>query len=758
MGMKRITLSVIAALIFAGLPGYSQHSPVQPFKGDIGATVEKTRQSWPESLKAPGGAPNIVWILLDDVGFGAISSFGGLIRTPVLDSLASQGLRYTNFHTIGICAPTRAALLTGRNHHSVHMGLFPDNAIGTPGYDALIPFEKATVAEVLRENGYNTFALGKWHITPLKDLTPAGPFHRWPTGRGFDHFYGFPARGSIDQWHPELWKDITRVPDRQDGRHFNELLSDKAISYIAQQKSVSPEKPFFLYLAPGAAHSPHQVSKEWIDQYKGAFDEGWDVYRERVIANQKKLGIIPESTRLPERNPGIVAWNTLSADQKKLYTRLMETYAGFLTYTDREIGRIVNSLKELGQLDNTLIIVSVGDNGGSKEGTLDGVVNNYGPGLSREAIFAKSLADIDLIGTEYSKNNFPLGWAAATNTPFRQWKQDANTEGGTRNPLIVFYPSKIKDKGGVRHQYGHVIDILPTTLEIAGLKTPPSINGYPQQPFEGVSLAYSIDNRSAPSRHITQYFEVKGTRSIYHDGWKAGTLHKAGDDFEKDVWELYHLNEDYNELVNLADREPKKLAELKKLFESEGKKYNVFPLKDLSDPVLRITAFDGLKKVKLYAGTPTIPDVASPLSNKRDFRAIADVVLPDKGTEGVLFSRGGREGGFSFYIQNNRLKFTYTISTDNSVTLTSSEQVPLGTSKLLADVKYSGDKSGTISLFIGDRKVGEENFGATGPNPSYHEGLNLGFDDLTPVADTYKVPFRFTGKLNSVTFVFPDGK
>ncbi len=748
----------IVPLLLLHAAGQAQHSPVQSFKGSLGPTVETTRQSWPAEVKAPDGAPNIVWILLDDVGFGAVSAFGGLINTPVLDSLAGNGLRYTNFHTIGICAPTRAALLTGRNHHSVHMGLFPDNAIGTPGYDALIPFEKGTVAEVLRENGYNTFALGKWHITPLKDLTPAGPFHRWPTGRGFDHFYGFPSRGSIDQWHAELWEDITRVPDTRKGKHLNELLSDKAIDYISAQKSADPSKPFFLYLAPGAAHSPHPVAQSWIDRYKGAFDEGWDVYREKVIANQKKLGIIPETTRLPGRNPGIVAWNTLNDDQKRLYTRLMETYAGFLSYTDREIGRIVDQLKKLGQLENTLIIVSVGDNGGSKEGTLDGTVNNYGPGLSREERFEKALSQIDLIGTEYSKNNFPLGWAAATNTPFRQWKQDANTEGGTRNPLIVFYPEKIRDKGGIRHQYGHVIDILPTTLEIANLKAPAAINGYPQAPFEGTSLAYSIADKNAASRHTTQYFEVKGTRSIYHNGWKAGTLHVPGEDFSKDTWELYNLNEDFNELNNLADKQPKKLDELKKLFDSEGKKYNVFPLKDLAVAPERPTAYDGLKEVTLYAGVPTIPDVASPLSNKRTFRATADAFIPSYGTEGVLFSRGGREGGISLYVQNNRLKLAYTIADDRTVTVESAGLVPLGASKLSAEIAYSGNESGVISLFINDRKSGEAEFGATIPNPAYHEGLNLGFDDLTPVTDAYAVPFNFTGTLKSVTFSFPEQK
>lgn len=753
--MKKQFIFLLVSWVSAVFTAAAQSSSKAGPSGQTGSPADAPLQSWLTSVEAPSEAPNIVWILLDDIGFGAISTFGGLIETPTLDSLAAQGLRFTNFHTIGICAPTRAALLTGRNHHSVHMGLFPDNAVGTPGYDALIPFEKGTAAEVLRENGYNTYALGKWHITPIKDLTPAGPFHRWPTGRGFDQFYGFPSRGSIDQWHPELFEGTVREPDRQDGKHFNELIFNKAISYIGQQKSANPGKPFFLYIAPGAGHSPHQVDQVWIDQYRGKFDEGWDVYREKVIANQKKMGIIPTDTRLPDRNPGIVAWNTLSSDQKRLYTRLMEAYAGFLTYTDREIGRLIAYIRQLGQLENTLVIISVGDNGASKEGTLDGIVNNYGPNVSREASFARALSEIDLIGTEYAKNNFPLGWAAATNTPFKLWKQDANSEGGTRNPLIIFYPKKIRDKGGIRHQYGHVIDILPTTLELAGLKTPDKINGYAQEPFEGISLAYTIDNQAAPSRHVTQYYEVKGSRSIYHDGWKAGTLHKAGEDFDKDVWELYNLNEDYNELVNLADKHPEKLRELRELFEEQARKYNVYPLKDLSTSIPRRTAFDGLREVKLYGGISTLPDVASPLSNKRSFSASADAVISE-GTEGVLFSRGGRDGGYSFYIQNNQLAFTYNIARGNSITVTSAEPVPVGPVLLKVVVGYRGHESGDITLFIGDKKVAHGQFGATAVNPSYHEGLNLGLDDLTPVSESYRTPFKFTGILHSVTFHFPD--
>ena len=441
------TLVLTACVVFAG---QAQHDPLQPFRGSVGKTLNDTKQSFPVKNVAAKGSPNVVWILLDDVGFGAISSFGGLINTPNIDSLAYNGLRYTNFHTTAICAPTRAALLTGRNHHSVHMGLFPDNAVGTPGYDGIIPFEKATVAEILKENGYNTFALGKWHITPIADLTASGPFNRWPTGRGFEHFYGYPFRGSSDQWHPQIWENTRRDRSDTQGKHFTTLLADRAIRLISEQKSTDIEKPFFLYLATGAGHSPHQVAPEWSNKYKGKFDGGWDQYREQVLARQIKLGIVPQDIVLPARNPGIKDWNTLTADEKKLFARFMEVYAGFLEHTDYEIGRIIKHLRSIGQLENTIVMISVGDNGGSREGTTIGVVNSVDPTLTEEQILKHNVENIDKIGTEYAKANYPLGWAMATNTPFRQWKQDANTEGGTRNPLIIYYPKGIDEKGGIR--------------------------------------------------------------------------------------------------------------------------------------------------------------------------------------------------------------------------------------------------------------------------------------------------------------------
>lgn len=733
----------------------AQHTPLQPYKGKIGKTLKETQESWPEKKKAVKGSPNVVWILLDDVGYGAISTFGGLISMPTLDSLANNGLRYTNFHTTAICAPTRAALLTGRNSHSVHMGLFPENAIGTPGYDAQMPFEKATVAEILKENGYNTFALGKWHITPLADLTPAGPFNRWPTGRGFEQFYGFPSRGSIDQWHPELWDGTRRVKDAQDGKHFNEIIADKAIGYLSGQESGNAEKPFFLYIATGAGHAPHQVDKKWSDKYKGKFDSGWDDYREKVLANQIKLGVVPKDAKLPPRNVGVKEWNTLPADERKLYARFMETYAGFLEYTDYEIGRVINHLKASGQLDNTLIFVSVGDNGASKEGTFVGTVNNFGAGITEETRLQKNLAQIDLIGTEYSKANYPLGWSAATNVPFRHWKQDANSEGGTHNPLIVFYPKGIKEKGGIRNQYSHVIDILPTTLDIINARIPESINGYKQEPVEGTSLAYSLNDAAAKDRHLVQHYEVLGSRAVYKDGWKAASLHVKGQDFDKDKWELYNLKEDFNEIKDLAASQPGKLKELRAAFESEAARFNIYPLKDGTIPVQIQTAFKDADRVVLYPGQSTIVDIASPFAIKKSFSLIADVKSFGVGDEGVLLSRGGAEGGLSFFVQNRKLNLVYAVGDGTKYTVTSEQAtLPTGDVALRADVIYASDGSGTISLFANNLKIGETKIEKTTGSVYLHEGVNVGFDDLTPVGDSYKVPFSFSGKIDKVEIVY----
>ncbi|MDB5243277.1 MAG: sulfatase [Spirosoma sp.] len=588
----------------------------QPFKGVIGKTSADSKESWTFPVKAPVGAPNVVWILLDDVGFGASSAFGGVIHTPTFDSLANNGLRYTNFHTAAICAPTRAALLTGRNQHRVHEGGFSHvwASAGYPGWDGRIPSDKGTIAEILRESGYNTFGVGKYGLTPDQDASDAGPFDRWPSGKGFDHFFGF-LGSQTDQYKPDLIDDNAHVTP--DGRHLSDQITDKAISYIERQKKAAPNKPFFLYYSPGATHAPHQVATTWSDQYKGKFDKGWDVFRQEVFTRQKQQGIIPANAILPDRNPSIKAWNALSADEKKLYARFMEVYAGYLTYTDHEVGRVVNYLKQIDQLDNTLIMLVIGDNGASKEGALTGVIagslaESMGTQRSEAEQIKANLANIDKIGTPEGTNaNYPLGWAQAANTPFKYWKQDAHSEGGTRNPLIVFYPKGIKDKGGIRTQYGHVNDLLPTTLEFVGIKAPEYIRGIRQDTIQGTSLVYSFDDARAASRHMVQYYYIFGSRSIYKDGWKAGFAYKPANkargiisaisvaDTANNDWQLYNLNEDFNERTNLAKKYPEKLEELKTVFEQQAKINNIYPFITWDDVLNRFAVPQRKENAKL---------------------------------------------------------------------------------------------------------------------------------------------------------------
>jgi arylsulfatase A-like enzyme len=587
--MKRENLLTMAALTSA-VTFVGDATAQQPvYQGKVGRTLAESKEWWPDPVKAPAGAPNVVWILLDDVGFGASSTFGGGISTPTFEQLAQHGLRYTNFHTTAISAPTRAALLTGRNSSSVHEAGFSHTiaSAGFPGWDGRVPSEDGTIAEILRDDGYNTFAVGKYGVTPDEEATDAGPFDHWPTGKGFDHFFGF-LGSQTDQYKPDLVEDQAHV--KPDGRHLNEQITDEAISYIDRQKKVAADKPFFLYYAPGATHAPHQVAAEWSDQYKGKFDEGWDVYRKQVFERQKKLGVIPANAVLPDRNPDIKAWKSLTPDEKRLYARFMEVYAGYLTYTDHEIGRLVDHLKQIHQLDNTLIFLIVGDNGASKEGTLNGDIDRslIAPPLSEADNIQYNLNKINEIGTtEAIEGNYPLGWAQAANTPFRFWKSDANSEGGTRNPLIISYPKLIHDNGGIRTQYGHVIDILPTTLEVLGLKAPDQIRSVAQQPIEGTSLAYSIDDPSAASRHTVQFYYVFGSRAIYQDGWKAalpspnGMMHgldNTNKAFDEDAWQLYNLNEDYTERIDLAKKYPDKVATLRALFEQQAQEHHLYPL------------------------------------------------------------------------------------------------------------------------------------------------------------------------------------
>jgi arylsulfatase len=589
MKERSVLKTLTSALILAVGARLSLHAQeTQPYQGVVGRTLAESKEWWPEPVKAPSGAPNVVWILIDDVGYGAAGTFGGLIQTPTFDNLASNGLRYTNFHTCAICAPTRSALLTGRNSASVHESGFSHVSMsaGFPGWDGRVPATAGTIAEILRDNGYNTFAVGKYGITPDEEATDAGPFDHWPTGKGFDHFFGF-LGSATDQYKPDLVEDQAHVTP--DGRHLSDQITDKAIFYIDRQKKAAPDKPFFLYYAPGATHAPHMVDRYWSDQYKGKFDKGWDVFREEVFERQKKLGVIPANAVLPDRNPNIKAWDSLTPDEQKLYARFFEVYAGYLTYTDFEVGRLINHLKQIGQLDNTLIFISIGDNGASKEGSLEGSIDRSTlrkPSTEEDNV-AYNLARIDKIGTpDAHAGNYPLGWAQAADTPFKYWKSDANSEGGTHNPLIVYWQKGIKDKGGIRTQYSHVIDLLPTTLDLIGIKAPDEVRGIKQQPIEGISFADSLNDANAPWHHTVQYYYIFGSRSIYDNGWKAElpfpnqveTQHVTSNPpFDENAWELYNLNDDPTERIDLAKKYPEKLAQLKAEFEQQAQSHHLYP-------------------------------------------------------------------------------------------------------------------------------------------------------------------------------------
>jgi arylsulfatase len=743
----------------------AQYSPIQSFAGKAGRTLsETTPGNTPFNPVAPKNAPNIVYILLDDVGFGASSAFGGLVETPTFDSLANNGLRYTNFHTTAICSPTRASLLTGRNHHSVNVNTVIDLAVDAPGHHGYMPFEKATIAEIARENGYNTFAIGKWHITPTPDLTGAGPFNRWPTGRGFDRFYGFMA-GETDQYTPMLWENTSKIEPDLKGKHLTTVLVDKAIEYIAGQKSAAPDKPFFLYLTPGATHGPHQVDRQWLDKYKGRFDAGWDKYREEVLARQKKLGIVPANTTLPVRNQGVKAWDSLSAVEKKVFARFFEAYAGFLSHTDFEIGRLINYLNTINQLNNTLVVLIIGDNGASKEGGITGHaqgINEYIDG----SLFTEKYEDrikemeklYDDIGTSKTGPNYPAGWAQAANTPFRWLKQDANSEGGTRNPLVLFYPNGIKERG-IRTQYSHINSVTPTAIEIAKLTVPAAINGYKQEPLEGISLVYTLANAQAPNQHHVQYHEISGSRSIYKDGWKAEVYHRNGTSFASDKWELYNLNEDFNEQKELSATHPEKLKELQALFEQEALKYNVYPL--LGDTAVRSIQkltkgpFDVRRQAILYPGVAQLPNRAAPALYQHSFSLKADVELNGDNTEGVLLATGGRFTGFSFFVHEGKLKVAHN-NNGKLVYLEATQPLPKGKAVLRYDLVYKPaknltDEAGIEILFINDIKVAERTITkADATIMPYDEGFDVGKDNGSAVAPVYRSPFVFTGQLNKV--------
>lgn len=766
-----IALSLVISLLTVTSPALADTAkvlpiPQAPFRGKIGVTYSESIPDFPAPITAPEKAPNVLLVLLDDVGFGQASTFGGPVETPSLTRLAEKGLRYNQFHTTALCSPTRAALLTGRNHHSVGTGVVEELATGFPGYTTILPKSAATVAEVLRQNGYNTAAFGKWHNTPDYETSAAGPFDRWPTGLGFEYFYGF-LGGDTNQWSPAIVENTQRVapPINHPDYHLTPDIVDHAIAWIHSQQSIAPDKPIFTYLATGATHAPHHAPKAWIDKYKGKFDLGWDKLREQTFARQKQLGVIPANAQLTPRPKELPAWDSLSKDDQRIYAHEMEVFAGFLAHTDYEVGRLIDAIDQIGELDNTIIFYIVGDNGASAEGGLAGSINelkvfNQVP-ESREQL----LASLNDLGSPKTFNHYHAAWAWAGATPFQWTKQIASHFGGTRNPLVITWGNRIKDRGGIRNQFHHVIDITPTILEAAGITVPTEVNGVKQQKLEGTSLVYTFDNSDQPSHRQTQYFEMFGNRAIYNQGWVAAARHPRlpwqgtiNADFQQDPWELYNIEEDFSEANNLAAENPEKLEKLQDLFLSQARQYQVLPLDDrLSErfdvstrpsPAAKRTTFT------YYPGVAPIPEGSAPSLKNRSFSITANLEIPESGAEGVLLTQGGRFAGWGFFLEDSKPTYLYNFVNAERYIIQSPQKLTPGKSTIRFDFDYDGGigAGGTGKLFINNQQVASGRIGKTVPyRLALDETFDVGRDTGTPVVETYQVPFAFTGNLQKVT-------
>jgi arylsulfatase A-like enzyme len=741
--------------------------PDPPFKGSIGTSYADSKADVIALPAAPAGAPNVLLILLDDVGFGQTSTFGGPVNTPTLQRLANEGLRYNRFHTTALCSPTRAALLSGRNHHSVHTGCITELATGFPGYDGQWPKESACIAQILRGNHYSTAAFGKWHNTPDHELGACGPFDRWPTGKGFDYFYGFQG-GESSQWYPALFENTAPIEPPHDNTkwHLSEALAERAIGWIGQQKATAPEQPFFVYFAPGAGHAPHHIHKEWADKYKGKFDPGWDRQRELTLENQKKLGVIPHNTKLTPRPKDIPSWDSRSADEKRLYARMQEVFAGFVEHADTQIGRLVDAIEQMGLRDDTLIIYVVGDNGPSAEGTLTGTLNVMRTMMGLPDDAAKMLKQIEKIGGPDFDNHYPVGWCWAGSSPFQWMKQVASHFGGTRNGLVFSWPKRITDKGGLRSQFHHVIDLAPTILEVAGIPEPREVDGVAQRPIEGVSMTYTFADKDAPGRRTTQYFEMFCNRALYHNGWVAGCLHgrapwiTAGSvSLDDDTWELYNIEEDFSQANDLAAREPKKLRELQDLFMAEAAKYNVLPLDDRfaerADPALRPSHLRGKTHFVYPAGAVRIPERSSPYTKNLHHTLAAEVDIPKSGAKGVLVCCGGHTGGFTLFLKDGRLHWEHNYYNETRYRVSSTAPIPAGRHVLSAEVKVDKEgkfeTGGSVTLRLDKAPIGEGRFDKQiGGFFTANESFDIGCDTVSPVSDHYETPFAFTGTIHRV--------
>ncbi len=760
----------------------TEYKPGTAFNGVIGRTVDRSSPAWPEPLRAKEGAPNVLFIILDDTGFGQLGCYGSPIETPDLDSLAANGLLYSNMHTTALCSPTRTCILTGRNHHSNGMACITEGSTGYPGSNGNIPFENGLLSEMLLQQGYNTYAVGKWHLTPADQISSAGPYDRWPLGRGFERYYGF-LGGETHQYYPELVYDNHQVePPKtpEEGYHLTEDLVDKAISFIADAKQVAPNKPFFLYFATGAMHAPHHVPKEWADKYEGMFDDGWEAYREKTFARQKELGVIPADAELSRHDPDVKPWDECTAEEQRLYARMMEVFAGFLTHTDHHIGRMLDFLKQTGEFDNTLIMV-LSDNGASSEGGPEGSVNENLFFNNVPESLDENLRALDDLGGPNHFNHYAWGWTWAGNTPFRRWKRETY-RGGISDPFVVHWTNGIQSKGEVRNQFAHAIDMVPTVLDALGIEAPASVKGVTQSPIEGYTLAGTFDDREATSRHVTQYFEMMGHRSIYADGWRAvcpwpgPSFTEAGAFFGEPIpseklteldasgWELYHVEEDWAENHNIAEEHRDKLIEMIAQWYVEAGKYNVLPVDGRG--TLRFTEerpqiAQGRDRYTYFPGTQSVPYYSGPLTLNRTHTITADVDIPEGGAEGCLVSFGGTDGGYSLYVQDGMLHYVQNYVAKEYLHVSSEETVPSGRHDLRFEFEATGEPDftsgkgspGRAKLYVDDKLVGQADFAVTTPlSLGLTGGIKVGADPGAPVTPYYEPPFEFTGVLYSVTF------
>jgi arylsulfatase A-like enzyme len=718
-------------------------------------------------IKAPANAPNVLIILIDDMGFGQSSAFGGPIHMPTVERLANSGLRYNEFHTTALCSPTRSALLTGRNHHMNNFGSIAETATAFPGQTGQRPNSVAPLAEMLRLNGYSTAAFGKSHETAAWEVSPSGPTDRWPTRSGFDKFYGF-IGGETNQWAPLIYDGMIQVePSHAPNYNFMTDMTNQAIAWAGYQKSLTPDKPFFIYFAPGATHAPHHVPKEWIAKYKGKFDQGWDKVREETLARQIKLGVVPAGTRLAPKPEAIKDWDKLSADEQKLFARQMEVFAAFGEYADEEIGRLIYAIEATGQLDNTLVFYIVGDNGASAEGGMNGLFNEmtYFNGVHESV--QDILKHYDELGGPSTYPHYAAGWAVAGDSPFEWTKQVASSYGGTRNGMVIRWPKGFTAKGEIRSQWHHVIDIAPTILEAAGLPEPKSVNGTPQTPIEGVSMVYTFADPNVASRHTTQYFEIFGNRAIYRDGWLAGTVHRAPWEFkprstlENDIWELYDTRPDFSLANDLAAKNPDKLKELQDVFLKEAVKYSVLPLDDRTlerlNPALvgRPDLMAGRTSLTVYQGMTGMSENVFINTKNRSHTITADVEVPQGGANGVILAQAGRFGGWSLYLKDSKPTYAYNWLGLQRYTVAATQPLAPGKATIRYEFVYDGGgvgKGGTGTLYVNGKNVATGRIDQTECCAfSADEGADVGADEGTPVTEAYKVPFKFSGTIDHVT-------